>query len=59
MIESNNLESGWKSNLGDYWDEDGDDDNTVPIVVGVVLGVFVLIVLVAYFVVRIRRSKEE
>ncbi|KAF0290819.1 Angiotensin-converting enzyme [Amphibalanus amphitrite] len=57
VIESNNLETTWESDLVDYWDEEV--DNTVPIVVGVVLGVLVLIVVIAYFVSRVRRNKEE
>ena len=57
VIKQNGLETTWESNLSDYWDEDV--DNTVPIVVGVVLGVLVLIVVIAYFVSRVRRNKEE
>ena len=57
MIKANGLETTWESNLSDYWNEDV--DNTVPIVVGVVLGVLVLIVVIAYFVQRARSNKSE
>ena len=57
VIKDNHLETTWESNLSDFWNEDV--DNTVPIVVGVVLGVLVLIVVIAYFVQRARSNKSE
>ena len=51
---------GWRTRFEEFMEQEPDPvDNTVPIIVGAVLGALVLIVIVAYFVGRRINKKKE
>jgi len=50
---------GWRSNFEQFVEGYQNIDNTVPIIVGAVLGAMVLIVIVAYFVGRSRNRRKH
>lgn len=50
---------GWRSNFEQFIEGYQNIDNTVPIIVGAVLGAMVLIVIVAYFVGRSRNRRKH
>lgn len=54
-----NEPKGWRSNFEQFVEGYTSIDNTVPIIVGAVLGAMVLIVIVAYFVGRSRNRKKH